>query len=396
MRPVLFIYLKAFSFTGGIEKFNRSFMKALHELSVDGLFDASAISAYDGFTDEKYFPRLRFTGVRGLRIVFVCIAFFRALKSEVFIVGHINLGVVGYFAKRVKPSLKLIVIVHGIEVWKEHTGYKRKVLEQADLILSVSDFTKNEITRYNRTVAHEKIRVFPNTLDPYFEFPANFDKPDYLLKRYGISKETPILLTVSRLAFSEKYKGYDNVIRSMFDLSKINKNLIYLLCGKADKSEKQRIGRLIEDNKIKGRVKLLGFIPDKELIDHYLLADVFVMQSKKEGFGIVFIEALACGRNVIAGSKDGSAEALMHGELGTLVHPDSVEELKVAVNNCLNGSKRDPLMLQRKVIAAFGFDKYKQRLSEQIGSSAPAHPDPKGGNRSRFSYRFGGLFAQRE
>src|SRR5882724_728792 len=119
MRQVVFIYLKAFSFTGGIEKFNRSFLKALHELSVDGFFDASAISAYDGFTDEKYFPRIRFTGSRGLRAVFVCIAFFRALRSEVFIVGHINLGIVGYLAKKVKPSIKLIVIAHGIEVWKE-------------------------------------------------------------------------------------------------------------------------------------------------------------------------------------------------------------------------------------------------------------------------------------
>jgi len=247
-------------------------------------------------------------------------------------------------------------------------------LEQADLILSVSNFTKSEITRYNRTVDHEKIKVFHNTIDPYFLFPTVFDKPDYLLKRYGLTKETPILLTVSRLAFSEKYKGYDNVIESMVDLSRINQGLVYLLCGEADKSESERIGKLIEKNNVNGRVKLLGFVSDKELIDHYLLADVFVMQSKKEGFGIVFIEALACGRNVIAGSKDGSAEALMNGELGTLVDPDSVEELKAAVNKCLDGSSRNPEELQERVVGAFGFDKYKQRLSEQIGSSAPAHP----------------------
>ena len=363
---VLFLYLKAFSFTGGIEKFNRSFLKALHELSVDGFMDADAISAYDSFPDEKYFPRLRFRGFDSWRLLFVFDAFFKSFKYQTVIIGHINLAVVGYWIKRVNPSVRLVIIAHGIEVWKTQYGNKRRALEKADIILAVSNFTKQKIVEFNLTVNADKIKIFPNAIDPHFKVPVNFAKPAYLLHRYGLSATTPVLLTVTRLAFSEKYKGYDGVIESMPDLLNIDKNLVYLICGKADNVEKERIELLIEKTRGAHSVKLLGFIPDSELIDHYLLADVFIMQSKKEGFGIVFIEALACGRMVIAGSKDGSSEALLQGELGKLIDPDNKEELRRAIDESLNAEGYDPSRLQKRVIGAFGFDKYKDRLKDYL------------------------------
>jgi phosphatidyl-myo-inositol dimannoside synthase len=364
---VLFLYLKAFSFTGGIEKFNRGFLKALHELSVDGLIDADAISAYDIHTDEKYFPQLRFKGYQGgrERLLFVVIAFFKSFKYQTVILGHINLAVLGYWIKRINPSVRLVVIAHGIEVWKMHKGLKLKVLEVADSILAVSKFTKEKIIGYNPTIASDKIKIFPNTIDPYFIIPTSFEKPDYLLKRYNLDRNTPVLLTVSRLAFSEKYKGYDKVIESMPALLKNHKNLQYLLCGKADQSEKIRIEWLIVGAQATSSVKLLGFIKDSELIDHYLLADVFVMQSKKEGFGIVFIEALACGRKVIAGSKDGSVDALLNGQLGRLIDPDD-DQLISAIEMALNDQNCNSLELQQKVVESFGFHRYKDRLTNYL------------------------------
>ena len=365
---ILFLYLKAFSFTGGIEKFNRSLLKALHELSVDGLIDADAISAYDKQTDEKYFPQLRFKGYGGgiERLLFVLVSFFQSFKYKTVILGHINLAAVGWWIKRMNPSVRLILITHGLEVWKKQHGNKLKVLEEADLILAVSNFTKEKITVLNPSVNPEKIKIFPNTIDPYFAVPVSFEKPDYLLKRYGLTRSMPVLLTVTRLAFSEKYKGYDKLIEIMPYLLHRNKNLQYLLCGKADRDEQVRVELLIEKGNATGSVKLLGFIKDSELIDHYLLADVFVMQSKQEGFGIVFIEALVCGRKVIAGSKDGSPEALLNGQLGKLIDPDNNDELKKAIEEALNDQRCNSLELQQKVIDAFGFHKYKARLKSYL------------------------------
>lgn len=364
---VLFLYLKAFSFTGGIEKFNRSFLKALHELSVDGLMNADAVSPYDSVTDEKYFPRLRFKGYNGNRLFFTLRTFFAIWKYDIVILGHINLAIIGYLIKRIKPSVKLVVVAHGIEVWKTHKGHKLKVLQQADTILSVSNYTKDRILAHNPSVMADKIRIFPNTVDPYFKRPVVFDKPQYLMDRYQLDRETKVLLTVTRLSSSEKYKGYDNIIEVMDELVDSDKNIKYLICGKADEDERKRVQSLIAQRREKNAVQLLGFVPDAELIDHYLLADIFVMQSKKEGFGIVFIEALVCGRKVIAGSKDGSAEALLQGELGKLIDPDSKEEVKTAIEEYLRTSPQgSPGLLQQKVVDAFGFHRYKERMQEYL------------------------------
>lgn len=370
---LLFLYLKAFSFTGGIEKFNRSFLKAMYDLSMDHDLDVYASSVYDSYAHEMYFPSLRFKGFGGNRIVFTIITISTAWHYNLLVLGHINLALVGYWIKKIKPSIKLIIIAHGLEVWGEQKGYKRKALESADRILSVSNFTKQKMIESNPSVSKDKISIFPNTLDPYFVPPKVFHKPQYLLNRYQLSLEDKVLLTITRISSFEKYKGYDNVIRCLHRLSKVNLKIRYLLCGKADEYEQERLHKIIQETNSASLVTMTGFIQEDELIDHYLLADVFVMQSKMEGFGIVFIEALACGRKVIAGSKDGSVDALLNGELGLLIDPDSEEELKAAILQSLNMSD-DPGKLQSRVIDAFGFDAYKERLRFFLNLSKHVNP----------------------
>lgn len=369
---VLFLYLKAFSFTGGIEKFNRSFLKALHELSVDGVIDADAASSYDPVTDEKYFPRNRFSGYGGRRKQFVFSSVVKCFKYDMVVIGHINLAVIACIMKKLKPSLKIMVVTHGIEVWKTHGGYKKQLLELADTILSVSQFTKEKILEFNPSIDASKVKVFPNTIDPYFKAPTVFGKPDYLLKRYNLNSDTQILITVTRLSFSEKYKGYDNTIAMMKEIAAANSNVRYLICGKADQAENNRIASLIKNNDVSDKIILTGFVKDEELIDHYLLGDVFVMPSKKEGFGIVFIEALTCGLKVIAGNKDGSVDALMNGELGMLIDPDNKEELVAAINQSFTGKDHDPVAMQQKVYKAFGFERYKERLKNYLTNGVDA------------------------
>lgn len=364
LTKVLFLYLKGFSFTGGIEKFNRSFLKALHELSVDGMIDGNSFSSYDPITDEKYFPRLRFKGFSGNRIFFVIFSIIQSLRYKVVIIGHINLAVIGYVLKKIKPSIRVIVISHGLEVWREQSRVKRRILQEADSILSVSNFTKQQLLRYNPGLDATKIKIFPNTIDTYFKLPTDFSKPAYLLQRYGIAADKKILLTVTRMVYSEKYKGYDAVIEVLGRLRKKRSDFIYLICGKAEAEEKRHIENMVTNYELTDCVQLTGYVEDKELNDHYLLSDVFVMPSKKEGFGIVFIEAMACGCRVIAGSKDGSSDALMNGALGTLIDPDNIDELQLAVENTLSDQTVDSAGLQQKVVAAFGFKEYKRRLGE--------------------------------
>jgi glycosyltransferase involved in cell wall biosynthesis len=370
---VLFLYLSAFSTTGGIQKFNRSFLKALHELSIDDNIDATAFSSHDKLVDEMYFSAIRFNFFAGKKIAFFINALVSAFKNDIIIIGHINLASVGIFIKMLYPQKKVILVAHGIEVWNEFTGISKIFIQKVDLILAVSEFTKKTIIALNPQISSEKVKIFHNTIDPYFNKPINFNKPEYLKARYNIPPGYAVMLTISRLEKSEKYKGYDTVIESLPAILNINPNIIYLIGGKADKEELKRVEDLIIKNKVTANVKLIGFINDKELNDHYLLSDIFIMPSLKEGFGIVFFEALLCGRKVIAGNVDGSSEALINGKLGLLVNPLNTNEIADAVTKQLQNNNYNHLLAQQQVIQYFGFPIFKNNLKQILASSTNAN-----------------------
>jgi glycosyltransferase involved in cell wall biosynthesis len=121
-------------------------------------------------------------------------------------------------------------------------------------------------------------------------------------------------------------------------------------------------------------VTLTGFVPDEELVDHYNLCDVFAMPSKGEGFGIVYLEALACGKPTLGGNKDGAIDALCQGELGILVDPDDPNAIAQSLIQILQGTHPHPILyqpevLRQKVIETFGFERFKQTLARLMQSS---------------------------
>lgn len=140
--------------------------------------------------------------------------------------------------------------------------------------------------------------------------------------------------------------------------------ITYILSGQYDSDEKLRIQNLISGYGLDKQVILTGFIPEEELVDYFLLADLFVLPSKKEGFGIVFIEALACGLPVICGNADGSVDAIRNGELGKAIDADDLCELEEAVYEFL----KTPLTqnyrqnLQKKCLKHFNERDYIKKL----------------------------------
>ena len=361
---IAFIYLTGFSKTGGIEKFNKNVLASFKELNTN----AVAYSVYDDKCDEKYVNSNQFKGFGSNKILFSISIILNAKKYDTLLIGHINLSFVAYFVKLINPTIQLILIAHGIEVWGKQKGKAEWLLRSANLILAVSNFTKHTLQTANPFVNSKKIKLLPNALDPYFVYPSKFEKPAHLLAKYNLSGEDKILLTVSRLSSEEQYKGYDRVIRSINDLSLTYPSIKYLIVGNADEVEQQRVSKLIQEEKVHDHVILTGFIEENELIDHYLLADVFVLPSKGEGFGIVLIEAMACGVNVIAGYKDGSVDALMNGELGTLIDPDNQVELIEEILNILDQPKFDSFELQKKVKEHFDFPVFKKNLNNILAS----------------------------
>ena len=113
---------------------------------------------------------------------------------------------------------------------------------------------------------------------------------------------------------------------------------IYLIVGDGD--GRPRLESLAVECGVAKNVQFTGLVPSEELPDYFRLADVFVMPSTGEGFGIVFLEAMATGVRVIGGNHDGSRDALCDGALGTLVDPEKCEELASAIEAALDNPAR--------------------------------------------------------
>jgi glycosyltransferase involved in cell wall biosynthesis len=175
---------------------------------------------------------------------------------------------------------------------------------------------------------------------------------------------------VCRLAETECYKGYDQIIKAMPEIMRSVPNARYLLVGKGP--DRPRIEKLIADAGVQDAVILAGFVPDEELADHYNLCDIFAMPSRAEGFGIVYLEALACGKPVLAGNKDGSRDALGDGELGLLVDPDNTVKIAAEIIRVLRREHSrpnifNPELLRQRVVELFGFEAFKHAVADLLG-----------------------------
>lgn len=364
---ILVVTLTSFSSTGGIEKFNRALLKALVESEKEKPLLVTGAGMYDADVDERYIAKEAFHLYRGNRISFIIKNCLRFFSTDELIVGHLNLSVLGILFKIIRPGKKLVFICHGIEVFDNISVTQKLGLKLANKILAVSTFTKNQLV--NRHHLNEsKIVVFPNTIDPYFEIPVRFEKPNYLLERYGITDKTNVVFTLTRLNSNEGYKGYDVVLKALHLLRGKGYSFRYILAGKADAKEQQRALHIIDELKLHDHVLMPGFIADEEVADHYRLADVFVMPSKGEGFGIVYLEAMAFGLPVIAGNKDGSTEALQFGKLGTLIDPDNEEDLAIALENAFH-KERQSMQVQQNMLSYFSFTQFKARVQALLQDS---------------------------
>ncbi|WP_443938133.1 glycosyltransferase family 4 protein [Pedobacter sp. MW01-1-1] len=372
---MLLLTLSTFSLTGGIEKVNKILCKVLKDCAIENNptnLEVLSLCDQTKHIDTRYINKENFKGYSGSKIPFAFSAIKKGLQHDVILLTHVNLLFIALVIRFFNRNKRIILVAHGIEVWRNLRYWKASFLKKNIEIWAVSKYTA-QILATKHQINIEQITVVNNCLDPYFNIPKTFSKPGYLLKRHHITPDQPVLLTISRLSSFELYKGYDFVIASIAKLIPKYPKLVYLLAGKADEKEKSRINQYILHSKLENHIILVDYVEENELTDYFLLADTFIMPSKKEGFGIVFIEAAACGCKVIAGNLDGSTDALLNGDLGTLINPRSLEAVKTAI--CANLDKpfnpEHSKQLQEKTMAHFSYEKYQQTVIELI--NMPLH-----------------------
>jgi glycosyltransferase involved in cell wall biosynthesis len=313
---------------------------------------------------EKYVPAAAFKGFRKAKTAFVLQSIKAGKGAALVVLSHVNLLSVGYAIKKLSPTTKVVLLAHGIEVWQPLLPWKRKMLQALDLVLPVSRFTSKKMKALFN-LPDEKLAVVNNCLDPFLPAGEFGGKSPRLLQKFGLSPEHRIMLTLTRLSFKDRYKGYDDVLMVLKTLQKEDPLLKYMLVGGYTREEKARLERFIAQQGLTDHVIFAGFVPDEELAGYFSLADLYIMPSRKEGFGIVFIEALYYGLPVIAGNVDGSVDALAGGQLGTLLNPDAKEELLQAVRHHLRSGK-NTVPSRTEVVQRFGFPVYKKALEDAL------------------------------
>lgn len=363
---IFFLNLYAFSLTGGVEKVCRNFIYALYTLF--GKNRWASYSMYDSpqSFDPKYAPITNYKAFKGNKIWFILSSVYKGISSKIIILSHINLLLVAKLISIFKPRHRFILFAHGIEVWDKLPTWKGNFIRNKVEVWAVSNYTKQKMMT-EHGLSPQQIQVLNNSLSPFLVLTNSFEKPHHLIERYQLDIEKPILYTLNRLSSSEKYKGYDTVIGALAKLKKQNIKFTYLLAGKADDKEKARIEGLIKAHNLSDCVKLIGYLPEEELTPHFLLSDIFIMPSKGEGFGLVFIEAAAHGCQVIGGNLDGSTDALLNGKLGQMMDPNSEAEIINAIQNVLAANHpHQPQMQQKLTVEHFGFEQYAKKVAELL------------------------------
>ena len=225
--------------------------------------------------------------------------------------GHVNLAPLAIVLARLLRCPWWLQL-HGIDAWDRPGRLRSAACERADLVLSVSRYTRHRFLGWAK-VDPDRVRVLPNIVDR--KFSPGQPAPS-LVDRYVLEGRR-VILTVARLSVQDRYKGVDRVLRLMPVLRSRFPDLAYLVVGDGD--DQPRLAALAHDLGVSDAVRFAGRVPDEELVDHYRLADLFVMPSSKEGFGIVFLEAMACGVPAVGLDVDGSVDPLSLAPLGHAV-----------------------------------------------------------------------------
>ena len=293
-------------------------------------------------------------------------------RPDLIICTHPNYTKAAYWLHRA-TGIPYWAIAHGIDVWDIQSPSLQRGLRHADRILAVSGYTRDRLLR-EQDLQPSQIELLSNTVDT--ERFQIAEKPAHLLKRYGLQADQPIILTVARLADADRHKGYDPILKALPAIREQIPNIRYVLVGKG--SDRPRIEAQIRSLHLENSVILTGFVPDEELCDHYNLCDVYAMPSKREGFGIVYLEALACGKPTLGGNQDGAVDALAHGELGVLVNPDDADEIGRSLVQMLQGSYKhsilyQPEILRQRVIEHFGVQQFQATLTHYLADFSIRH-----------------------
>lgn len=271
-------------------------------------------------------------------------------------------GLVAWLVARI-ARIPVAIYAHGEEIttWRQPGKFKamRFVYRHADKVVANSEFTRDQLLKLG--VVPERVVIIHPGVD------TDRFKPGLLCEDLKASIELTagqsLILSVGRLS---RRKGFDMVIRSLPELLKRGLDVQYALIGVGE--DRDYLVDLARERNVSDRVHMLGHVAIEDLPRWYNACDVFAMPNREidgdtEGFGMVFIEAAACGKPTLAGNAGGTGAAVQHGVTGLRVDGASRQEVTEGLAAMLDDSE---------YAARLGQNGYK-RVRERFGWEATAN-----------------------
>lgn len=353
----------ALNSVGGIQQAGRLTGAALAEIAPCYGWSTDLLSLNDPPNHGTFAPNgtaIPFRGFGRAKVRFLLSALRRArARTRIVIAVHPNLAVAAAQMKILQPQLKVIVISHGIEVWQRLPALRRRAFLNADVFVAPSPYTIDRLID-TQGVAQAKTIRLPWPLSPEF---LNLTTRREALRVPDGFPAGLVVLAAARLAADEKYKGVDHLIRAIALLApKIPTLRLAVIASGDDVARHEQLAR---DHGVADRVRFLMGLSPTDIAACYSECDVFALPSTGEGFGFVFLEAMAFGKPVIGAATGGITDIVEHEKNGLLVAPGNVEDLTNALEKLLaNESLRVQLghAGAECVRSQFDFETFRSRL----------------------------------
>ena len=257
-------------------------------------------------------------GCNGSKLGFVLRATLCALKypNSLLIVGHIRQSPVAWLLRKLRLTHSHSLLIYGYEAWGKLALLQGLATHKARSVITISKYTASQFGKYN-SVPLKKIEIVPPSL-PEAAIAA-------LPGTRREDSEVFRVLSVGRLQKGHELKGFDQILKSMVRVKAAGREFHLNIVGDGD--DLGRLQNLAESLGVARNVTFLGRVSNQERTEQYKRCDVFVLPSQKEGFGIVFTEAMSFGKPCIGGDNGGTPEVIEHGITGYLVGHEDVKQL---------------------------------------------------------------------
>ena len=360
---VRFLALETYRFHGGIQRFNRRVIAGLSRMAENGQITRLEILIKgDRPADVPAgTPAVKAYGERRLGMVRDAIA---STGADVIFVGHINLLPLAVLAKLASPRTRLVLFVHGDEVWNEPQYRSRRWFEPA-LLRRVA-----RLAAVSRFTARIMARAFDVPDERFVHFPNATDVVPQAASAAGL-RDT--ILTVTRVGIGDRQKNVDKLIRAFAAVAHRMPGAALEIVGE---------GVLLDELKalsaslgVAARVRFLGAVSDAELDAAYARARLFALPSDKEGFGIVYLEAWQHGVPVICSCEGAPSEIVEDGVDGWVIDPADADRFAATLVEAFNDPRAAAAMGaagRDKVARLYSGEAFEARLAALVAEAAAA------------------------